>query len=547
MQFNIDMIMLSVYSQLVLKRSCILLLQTMDHERYMVCEFPNEEDSISIGYLEWLEDKFKITELDDIIERGTIVKVRWPKNCDVGPPTATMKKKLANCQWEKVVTKLRAYGGWIKMREIRDNLEKYGVTELDKHDRKQFTKRQTTESDSDESEVKGTKKSALTKSKQKKCTLNEKKGKELLKQYKHNKQKYSSQSKSVDDECDTDNEKSPVQLKSQLTIIELNEENKKLQRDNKRLRTLRSVNEDLPKIEKMVKDLTVNLQSASKKIESLNDQIDKLEEKIQAINNCIIEREQGYTPPAMTLDSDPFCISKLNLPNNKLESSATDASPASIMQNKELDLPSDKLKSSQRSVTEFCEPASHESTPLTFGHNLVPQNSNPESLLEDFPDTPDVAIKVVNTRELEHVHESNHAADTAKSSNDHQSIAIHKPKEQTVDLGGPEPCIVNAIRLSLCNHTSVSKLICEMMSLLFSKEELATSSLTGTVANFHCEKGIAAKKKLDTVKIEAMKAYVKKKFPAEKDFDKMFRKAVQQKCNNAVPRNRGLNNKGETN
>lgn len=46
-----------------------------------------------------------------------------------------------------------------------------------------------------------------------------------------------------------------------------------------------------------------------------------------------------------------------------------------------------------------------------------------------------------------------------------------------------------------------------MMSLLFTKEELATS-LTGTVANFHCEKGVAAKKKLDKVKIEAMKGMI---------------------------------------
>lgn len=82
----------------------------MDDQRYMVCEFPNEEDSISIGYLEWLEDKFTITELDDIIKRGTIVKVRWPKGCDIGP-AATMKKKLANCQWEVIAIKLRAYGG----------------------------------------------------------------------------------------------------------------------------------------------------------------------------------------------------------------------------------------------------------------------------------------------------------------------------------------------------------------------------------------------------------------------------------------------------
>lgn len=47
-----------------------------------------------------------------------------------------------------------------------------------------------------------------------------------------------------------------------------------------------------------------------------------------------------------------------------------------------------------------------------------------------------------------------------------------------------------------------------MMSVLFSKEELATSSLTGTVANFHCEKGLAPKKKLDTVKIVAMKGMI---------------------------------------
>ncbi|XP_029674034.1 uncharacterized protein LOC115242102 [Formica exsecta] len=330
-----------------------------------------------------------------------------------------------------------------------------------------------------------------------------KKGKEILKQYKHNKQKYSSQSKSVDsdNECDGENERSPVhkQSKSQLadTITVLNEENKRLRRDNERLRRLRSVNEDLSKIDKMMKDLTVNLQSASWKTESFNHQLDQLQQKVQAIRNCIIE---------------------------------PDASPVSIVQNKELDLPSDKLKSFQRSVTEFRKPApSRESIPLISEHNLVVlPNYNLESSPKDFPDSPDVAIKTVNTHELEHVQESNHAADKVKSSDDHQSIVVHK--EKTIDLGGPDSCVVNATRLSLCNHTSASKLICEMMSLLFSKEELATSSLTGTVANFHREK-----------------AYVKNKFPIEKDFDKMFRKAVQQKCNNAVPRNRGSNNKGETN
>jgi len=67
----------------------------------------------------------------------------------------------------------------------------------------------------------------------------------------------------------------------------------------------------------------------------------------------------------MTLNVDP--IWKLDLPNNKLKSSATDASPASIVQ-KELDLPSDKLKSSQTSATEFYEPVpSRESTSSISG------------------------------------------------------------------------------------------------------------------------------------------------------------------------------------
>ncbi|XP_029170526.1 uncharacterized protein LOC114940170 isoform X2 [Nylanderia fulva] len=346
----------------------------MDDQRYMVCEFPNEEDSISIGYLEWLENKFTNIELDDVIKRGTIVKVRWPKDCDVGPVATTMKKKLANCQWEVVATKLRAYGGWIKMCEIRDNLEKYGITELDRSNRKQFTsKNNHTECDSnDESGVKETKKDA----KQKKCILNVKKGKELLKQYKHKKQKYSSQNKSIDisdDESGEENEKSLIhkQSKSQLkdTVIVLNEENKRLRRDNERLRKLRFVNEDLPKIDKFMKDVTADLQCASWKTEFLNNQIDKLQQKVQAISNCIIEREQDYTPPpAMTLESDPIWISnKLDLPNNKLKSfrNQIDVSPATlIVQNNELEpiVSSDKLirvKSSQRSDTdEFRESTS---------------------------------------------------------------------------------------------------------------------------------------------------------------------------------------------
>lgn len=152
-------------------------------------------------------------------------------------------------------------------------------------------------------------------------------------------------------------------------------------------------------------------------------------QKVQASSNCIIKRKRSNTPPAVTLDSDPIWINKLNLPNNKLKSSATDASPTSIVQNRELDL-SDKLKLSEKSATEFRESALlRESTSLTSGHNLVSQNLETS---EDFPDTLDVATKTVNVHDLEHVHESNHATDKMKFSDDHQSNAIHKHKVKII-------------------------------------------------------------------------------------------------------------------
>ncbi|XP_011701227.1 PREDICTED: uncharacterized protein LOC105457947 [Wasmannia auropunctata] len=211
-------------------------------------------------------------------------------------------------------------------------------------------------------------------------------------------------------------------LVSEMLHITLQNESLNLQTDTEFL------HHNLPKIDKMMKDLIINLQSASLKTEPLNYQIDKLQQKVQALSNCIVECERSYISPPKTLDIDPTWISKLDLPNNKLKLSATDASSILIVQNKELDLPSDKLKLSQKSAAQFREPASsHESTaPSTSGHNLVPQNYSPEILPENFPDSPDViVIETVNAHDLEHVHESNRAADKVKLLNDHQSIATH--------------------------------------------------------------------------------------------------------------------------
>lgn len=156
------------------------------------------------------------------------------------------------------------------------------------------------------------------------------------------------------------------------------------------------------------------------------------------MNYYIIEHEQGYTPSAMTL-LDCDSISTLDSLNNKLKLSVTDASPQSVVQKEKSDLPSDKSKSLQNSAKQFRK-ATQESTSLTSEHNVVPQKYDSLSSPKDkeiltyfvnIDGTPEDAIKTFNTvHELEH--ESNHATDKMKSSDDHQRTAGHKSQVKII-------------------------------------------------------------------------------------------------------------------
>lgn len=85
---------------------------------YIVCEFPNEEEKVSIGYAEWLtttdnDDNKELAEtrLKELIDSGQQVKMKWPKECVIRPHSVNMKRTLANCKWESVIAILHAYGG----------------------------------------------------------------------------------------------------------------------------------------------------------------------------------------------------------------------------------------------------------------------------------------------------------------------------------------------------------------------------------------------------------------------------------------------------
>lgn len=83
----------------------------MAETTYIVCEFPNEENKISIGYRNWLIETVDDAQLQNIIDCDTCIQIRWPKNVNIGPKTMTMKKIFDTCTWDTVIATIHAFGG----------------------------------------------------------------------------------------------------------------------------------------------------------------------------------------------------------------------------------------------------------------------------------------------------------------------------------------------------------------------------------------------------------------------------------------------------
>ncbi|KAK7158571.1 hypothetical protein R3I94_005027 [Phoxinus phoxinus] len=118
----------------------------------------------------------------------------------------------------------------------------------------------------------------------------------------------------------------------------------------------------------------------------------------------------------------------------------------------------------------------------------------------------------------------------------HQRPAIlahpHSPQDNQVDPLEDDVTIadgvtVNKIQLMRCNHQSPMKLVCDLLGVMFTQEELSTHSLTGL-------KGGASeslKPCLDKKHVNAIFEYTLKKFPSANI--KELRVAARNKLNNA--------------
>ncbi|XP_023289508.1 uncharacterized protein LOC111674250, partial [Orussus abietinus] len=106
----------------------------MDGDRCVLCDFVDDSKVIAVGYREWLESEHTDDEICDIVQNVQEVRIKWPADCDVGPP-ADMKL-LKDCKFVTAVAKILAYGEWAKMCTLRENIINYGVLRPSKNDRR---------------------------------------------------------------------------------------------------------------------------------------------------------------------------------------------------------------------------------------------------------------------------------------------------------------------------------------------------------------------------------------------------------------------------
>ncbi|CAL1671907.1 unnamed protein product [Lasius platythorax] len=377
----------------------------MNDDNCVLCEFHNEGDSVAVGYREWFLDEINDEALDDIIKRETEIKMRWPM-IDIGSSNV-MKKRLKMCEWQEVVAKIFAYGKWADMCKLRINLEKYGVVNPTKKDRKIIKKKNISDLSDCDSNIKTTKTKQISQKKAKHSSYT--KEKHLLDDYKHQREglfTISSEESSLDER---NNNISQNELVTQISSLKI--ENKRLKADNERLRTLRAVTEDTYE----------------------KDRLDKI----------LKEGEK-------TKQSTPM------------------------------------IKSCTAEYTE-----------------AEKENEHPE-----------IKEEIMHTLE--------HRIDSVE--NDTQ--------KRMTNLGGTN-VMVNTVQLARCNHTSISKLTCDLLTLLFTRYELSGSSLTGKVSNIHLKKGATPKNKLDPSRVEAIKSYVMLKFGDVTNAETIIFKTIKQKCNNS--------------
>ncbi|XP_025997864.2 uncharacterized protein LOC113006144 [Solenopsis invicta] len=114
-----------------------------------------------------------------------------------------------------------------------------------------------------------------------------------------------------------------------------------------------------------------------------------------------------------------------------------------------------------------------------------------------------------------------------------------KLNKSIVLIGGIE---VPQEKLALCSRkASLTKFVKDVMLLIFTEQEMANSSLTGTTPNLHAnhKDDVLQKQKLDPIRVKALHDYVAKEMPSRYDV-KLVQEAIKQKLHYISKRVNGV-------
>lgn len=83
----------------------------VDNDSCILVEFPNEDDYITSGYVQWMRPKDS-ADIDTIIKNKKIITVCWPKDIDVSE-ASVMNHLIKNNKivWQEHPVRVLAHGG----------------------------------------------------------------------------------------------------------------------------------------------------------------------------------------------------------------------------------------------------------------------------------------------------------------------------------------------------------------------------------------------------------------------------------------------------
>ncbi|XP_011705100.1 PREDICTED: uncharacterized protein LOC105460354 [Wasmannia auropunctata] len=118
-------------------------------------------------------------------------------------------------------------------------------------------------------------------------------------------------------------------------------------------------------------------------------------------------------------------------------------------------------------------------------------------------------------------------------------LSSSKLNQTVVNIGGVE---VPHEKLAQCSRkSSLTKFVKDVMLLIFTEQEMANCSLTGTTPNLHVnhKDNVLQKQKLDPIRCKALHEYVAKEMPSRYE-EKLVQEAIKQKLHYISKRVHGV-------